>query len=95
MRKESLNRSAQNAGKAARRRNQAFVVFPHAFDNLHGFKMAHNRADIDFIGCVGKTQSASFPSYAGQESAFDKRGNDFHQMTFGNVIGFGNGSDID
>ena len=55
---------------------------PHAFDNLHGFKMAHNRADIDFIGCVGKTQSASFPSYAGQESAFDKRGNDFSSNDF-------------
>ena len=53
--KESLNRSAQNTGKTAGWRNQTFIVFSHAFDNLHGFKMAHDRADIDFIGCVGKT----------------------------------------
>ena len=93
--KESLNRSAQNTGKTAGRRNQAFVIFPHAFDNLHRLKVAHYCADINFIGSIGKTQSASFPSCTGQKSAFDKRGNDFHQMTFRNVIGFGNGSDID
>ena len=92
---EGFDGAGNDAGQSAGWGDEAFVVIAHAFDNLHRLKMADDCADVDFIGCVGKTQSASFPSYAGQESAFDKRGNDFHQMTFGNVIGFGNGSDID
>ena len=63
--KESLNRPAQNTGKTAGRRNQAFVVFTHAFDNLHRLKMTHDCTNVDFVGSIGKTQSAPFPSCTG------------------------------
>lgn len=74
--------SAQNSGQAAGGGNQAFVVFVHALDQLHGFQMADNVADIDFFGRAGEFQAAAFSADADEKPAFDQSGNDFHQVAF-------------
>lgn len=95
IREKRLHRAAEYARQPAGRCNQAFVVFAHALDQLHRFEVADNRADVDAVGRCGKPQAAAFSAHTVEEAAFDQRGNDLHQMAFGNAVGYGDGTDVD
>lgn len=62
--KKRLYRATEYACQTAGRCNQAFIVRPHAFDQLHRFEMTDDRTDIDAVGRCGKPQTAAFPAYA-------------------------------